>query len=269
MSEEVAPVQDNATPSTEGGEAPKFGDFLQYAPEDYKDAGTWEKFKDADMGTALKAIVDMDRYVGKKGDIPGEDAGEEARAEFAKKLGFEVGEEPQTYIELGAEEFGDDASGLADMYNNGIHDAMGRIAQAFAQNPTMEGVAQGLREWAMNDAQATKAGQLESQQAMEQQAAEVASKLGLTPDAMSQMNQEVMKARGWDNNTTIHEVLNTFARETTNTNTMKQALNSTPAGKQARMDEIMNHPDFFGGGPEYQKLVGEYNKLFDELNKGS
>jgi hypothetical protein len=245
-------------------EVPKFGDLLQYAPDDYKDAKTWEKFKDTDMATALKSIVDMDRYVGKKGDIPQEGASPEEIAAFAKKLGFENSDEPQTYVELDPVKFGDSKSELEGMYNEGINGIMQEAIKNFAENPSPAAFAKALQDWANGDAEGTITNQIEAKAEMEQQMKDVAQKLGTTPEVMRQMNEEVVNRYGWTEATTIHEVLNTLARETTNSNTLKESLSSTPVGKQSRMSEILNEPTFWDG--TNKKLIDEHKRLFDELN---
>lgn len=142
MSEEttdnVAPVTDNAAPVQEGGEATtqatglnieKFGDLLSYASDDIKEAGTWNKFKDVDMPTALKAIVDMDKWTGKRGDIPQADATDEDWKSFWSKVGvpedvsgyeYALSDEMKTGLGDEAEglsQYIDHAKGIAHKYN--------------------------------------------------------------------------------------------------------------------------------------------------------
>ncbi len=66
---------------------PKFGDLLKHAPEGYKDLKTWDKFRDLDVPTALKVVADMDKWTGKRGDIPDEKATPEEWTKFYEKLG--------------------------------------------------------------------------------------------------------------------------------------------------------------------------------------
>lgn len=73
----------------------KFGQLLDLAPDDLKEAKTWNKFKDVDIPTALKAIVDMDKWTGKRGDIPQDGASPEEWKKFYDKLG--VPEDPKAY----------------------------------------------------------------------------------------------------------------------------------------------------------------------------
>lgn len=113
VEENVAPVQEEATPVSEQTQATKlgkFGELLEYAPDDIKEAKTWEKFKDVDIPTALKAIVDMDKWTGKKGDIPTDWNDEAAVKEFYSKIG--VPESPDGY------EFGLDESVVAALGND-------------------------------------------------------------------------------------------------------------------------------------------------------
>ena len=109
VEENVAPVAEVATEVKEEA-IPKFGEFLKYASDDVKDAKTWEKFKDVDFPTALKAIVDMDKWTGKKGDIPTDWNDEAAVKEFYSKIGvpadaegYEFGFDDATTTALGAD----------------------------------------------------------------------------------------------------------------------------------------------------------------------
>ncbi len=83
----VEVVEDVSTESKEEVAIPKFGEFLKHAPEGYKDLKTWDKFKDLDIPTALKVVADMDKWTGKRGDIPDEKASPEEWQKFYSKLG--------------------------------------------------------------------------------------------------------------------------------------------------------------------------------------
>ena len=98
VADNVAPeASDNAAPAEAQAEVKdvaegsfkidKFGQLLEMAPEDLRGAKTWEKFKDVDVPTALKAIVDMDKWTGKRGDIPQQDASDEEWSKFYEKIG--------------------------------------------------------------------------------------------------------------------------------------------------------------------------------------
>ena len=270
MSDVVEPNVEPAAPATEPTPTSyeNFGQFIdQYAGDEYKDAGTWGKFRDTDPATALKAIVDMDRYTGKKGDIPQEGATPEELADFAKKLGFEGSDEPQAYVELDAGKFGDQKSDLEGMYNEGINGIMQAAMANFAEDPSPAAFAKALTDWAQNDANSSVTNELENQAAAQQQATEVAQKLGITPDVMTKMNDEVVAKYGWNADTSIHEVLNTLAKETTNSNTLKESLVSTPVGKASRMSELLNDPAYWDGSNP--KLVAEYKQLFNEQMQNS
>ena len=97
------PVAEPVVPASEPSKSDikKFGELLSYAPDDLKEAKTWDKFKDVDMSTALKAIVDMDKWTGKRGDIPQDGASEDEWKAFYNKLG--VPEDASAY-EFGAPE---------------------------------------------------------------------------------------------------------------------------------------------------------------------
>ena len=126
VADNVAPVEENVAPAQEAPvtEQPqeqslkldKFGQLLEYAPDDLKEAKTWEKFKDADIATALKAIVDMDKWTGKKGDIPTDWSDEAAVKEFYAKIGVPENEEGYEYAfdDATKEALGSEADGLAN-----------------------------------------------------------------------------------------------------------------------------------------------------------
>lgn len=109
--ENVAPAQEaTQAPTQEQAKMEKFGELLSYAPDDLKEAKTWEKFKDVDIPTALKAIVDMDKWTGKRGDIPQDWNDEQAVKEFYAKIGvpenadgYEYAFDDATKEALGAE----------------------------------------------------------------------------------------------------------------------------------------------------------------------
>ncbi len=127
MSEEVEVVDngtpavaDNVAPAVETAVAPaqadigKFGELLKYASDDIKEAKTWEKFKDVDMATGLKAIVDMDKWTGKRGDIPQDWGDAEAVKDFWAKVGAPTDVEGYNYTfdEATSTALGSDAEGL-------------------------------------------------------------------------------------------------------------------------------------------------------------
>ena len=100
-SENVAPVQEETTvqETTEQAKFEKFGELLSYASDDVKEAKTWEKFKDVDIPTALKAIVDMDKWTGKRGDIPQDGATDEEWKAFYEKKHYGLSEAEMDQVE--------------------------------------------------------------------------------------------------------------------------------------------------------------------------
>ena len=99
VEENVAPVQEETTvqETTEQKTIEKFGELLSYASDDVKEAKTWEKFKDVDIPTALKAIVDMDKWTGKRGDIPQDGATDDEWKAFYEKIGVPADEAGYEY----------------------------------------------------------------------------------------------------------------------------------------------------------------------------
>ena len=255
-------------PTSQATSYENFGQVIdQFASDDIKQAGTWEKFRGSDVPTALKTIADMDSYIGKKGDIPQEGASPEDYAAFAGKLGFEARGEDHKYVEFSAEEFGEGAQTNNDIYNAGIADVMSRVREEFSKDPSMASIERALAGWATDDAKGVQARDQENAQLLEQQLNEVAGRYGINSDQLKDSNKETLAKYGWDlNNLTAYEVLHVLGRETSGSNTMRDALTSTPAGKQARLSEIYADPDFMDkSSPNYQKLVDESIRLFDEL----
>ena len=271
MSEVETPVEapvEAAAPVE--AEVPKFGDLLQHAPDEYKDAKTWDKFRDVDMSTALKAIVDMDRYTGKRGDIPQEGATPEEMADFAEKLGaskvaFEEGEK----VELD-DTFGDDRGELEGFYTDYVSGFMEKVAEAFKANPTLGAVKQAAIEYAKQDAMNSKQAGVENQAAQKEEFKSAAQRLGVTPEELNRVNSEFVAKMG-DDKMTQHELMYKFATETSNSQTLKGSLTSTSVGKQTRMAEIYDNQAFWNKTPEnaseHARLVAEHTKLFDALQK--
>jgi len=122
VEENVAPVQEapvTSEPVVEQAKINKFGELLSYASDDIKDAKTWDKFKDVDLPTALKAIVDMDKWTGKRGDIPQDWNDEKAVKEFYSKIGVPENAEGYEYAfdEETKTALGDSAEPLAGYIN--------------------------------------------------------------------------------------------------------------------------------------------------------
>jgi hypothetical protein len=275
MSEEAVvdnaePVEDNSAPTEQNTSIEKFGQFIdQYVPEEYKDAKTWDKFRDTDPATALKSIADMDKYIGKKGDIPAEDATEEARAEFWNKLGADKIE--VDLPELG-EEFGDLKGELSEYYG-GINEQIMEIAkEVIPSAKNVPDIIQGiLSKFVQNDAKATLDARIQAQAAEKEALGAAAQRLGVTTEEMTRVNNELIQREG--NDVTFHELAYKYAQATSNSATPKDALVSTPAGKQSRMQEIYEDRDFWNKTPEnakrHDQLVAEHRKLFDELNESA
>ena len=127
VADNVTPVQENVAPVEQAvktkvetkepakAEIKKFGELLRYASDDIKEAKTWNKFKDVDLPTALKAIVDMDKWTGKRGDIPQDGASAEEWKKFYDKIG--VPEDPKAY-EFGEPENVELDDATVDMLRN-------------------------------------------------------------------------------------------------------------------------------------------------------
>lgn len=75
------------TETTESTPSWSIDSFLEGAGEEIKDNSYWQKFNGADKDTVLKSILEREKLVGWKGDIPKADASPEEWAEFNTKIG--------------------------------------------------------------------------------------------------------------------------------------------------------------------------------------
>jgi len=116
-SDNVAPaVEPAVTAETTQADISKFGELLKYAPDDIKEAKTWDKFRETDMPTFMKAIVEMDKWTGKRGDIPQDWNDTAAVKEFYSKIGVPENIEGYEYgfDDATKEALGDKADGMVN-----------------------------------------------------------------------------------------------------------------------------------------------------------
>lgn len=275
MSEEVvanAPVKDNAP-----AEAPKSVEateslvemFRSKAPEGAK-MGWLDNMKDDD--SLVKTAFAAQSLIGKKGDIPAEDADDATKAEFWKKLGSD---ELDIALPEFGEEFGDTAQGLTEYYG-GIKDKVLEIAKDVIPksgnvNEMLGGI---INEFVKQDAEASRLGELETRTQIEEATKNVAAKAGITVEQLQSQNKEVLDRYGWGNETQISEMLLTLAKETSNMNTLKEAhLNNTAEGLDAQIAEISASDNYLRAeGPQHDlavnKLKDLWKKKLDIENRG-
>jgi len=230
---ETAPVEETAPVATEEAVTPSFRDaFKEKAGEDFK---SFEKYGDDE--SLLNGILAAQKMIGKKGDIPAEDADDEAKAEFWKKLGSD---KLEIAIPAFGEEFGDTAQGLTEYYG-GIKDKVLEIAKDVIpkSGDVNEMLGNIINEFVKQDAEASRLGELETRTQIEDATKAVAAKAGITVDQLQAQNKEVLDRYGWGNETQISEMLLTLAKETSNTTTLKDAhLHNTSEGLDAQIADI-------------------------------
>lgn len=231
------------------------------APEDQK---MFEKYKD---GTSIKnGVIAAMKMVGKKGDIPSEDAPDEVRSEFWNKLGADkIAITPPEF----GQEFGDLGAQLKEYYG-GVAGKVAEIAKTVI--PKSKNVGEMLNgimaEFIKQDAEASRLKEVEVKQQMEKAFSDVARKTGLSVDELKRTNDEVIKRYGWNDQTSFAEILATLAKETTNSNTMRDAhLNNTNEGIEMQISQLLASDEYLHmEGPAHDLAVAKMRKLCDQLN---
>lgn len=244
--ENQAPVAENVadTATNEGSTAPEatptsaLRDALSSHLGEGAEAPAWMS-KYADDTALANGIFSGQSMIGKKGDIPSEGSAPEAYGEFADKMGFKTIEGDKEYVNLSSDRFGDSKQELDGAYNEGIRGIMDKAIENFRNNPSPQALEDALVEWANADAEGTILGQIEGGKAQTEAFNTTAAKLGLTPEQLSQDNAETAKRFGFGDDTTIHEILSTLSKSTSNSTTLQDAhLNNTSEGLQTQVDAL-------------------------------
>ena len=280
MSEEVvdtAPVMETApaetTEAVETTRASLLETFRSKAPEGAP-TGWLDKVKDDE--SLIKTTYAAQSLLGKKGDIPPEDAPDEVRGEFWNKLGADK-IAPLEIPDFG-EEYGDMGAELKEYYG-GVSEKVAEIAKTVA--PTAKNVPDLMNKvmeaFIKEDAEASRVAKIEQQKQMKEQFETVAKKAGLSVDQLNQEVEQVKAKYGWSNDTSIAELLLTLAKETSNSNTLKDAhLNNTAEGLEAQQLDahsvLMDMVKKGVSGAEYEmqlRKVRELNEKLSNLQKTS
>lgn len=269
MSEEVVDTAPEATETapteTTTTEAPQSTkDWLaSNAPEGAKT--DWLNKYDSDESLA-KGIYAAQQMIGKKGDIPAEGATPEEYQEFWGKLGANDMEIKAP--ELG-EEFGDARQELGDYYG-GIAEQVNAIAKEEIASATSvpDLLNKIVGRFIAEDSKMTLENQIESSKSLEDQFKAVAAKTGMTPDGLKQSNSEVINRMGWNDETTIHEIIHEFNKVTTNSKTLQEAhLNNSHEGLDAQIAQISASDVYLREtGPKHDLAVKEMNRLLTLKN---
>lgn len=230
-----------------------------------KEKTKWlEKYKDDD--STVNGIMSAIEMVGKKGDIPKEDAPSEAFKEFWNKLGADK-------VELNVPEFGEeygDLGGQLKEYYSGVNSKVTEILNneiANAKNiPDLFNKV--MNKFIAEDAEAARLREVETKKQMEESFKKVAIKSGLSAEQLKATNDEVIKKYGWDDTTSFAEILYTLAKETSNTNVIKDSfMNNTSQGLEMQLQEIVTSDEYlYGSGAKHDLAVKNAIELMTKLN---
>ncbi len=219
---------------------------------------SFEKYADDD--SLVNGIVAAQKMVGKKGDIPAEDADDETKAEFWKKLGSD---KLDIALPEFGEEFGDTAQQLGEYYG-GIKDKVLEIAKdVIPKSGNVSEMLSGIiSEFVKQDAEASRLSSIEANAEAEKAFAVVAGKTGLSVDQLKATNEEIIKQNGWTNETHIAEVLYALSKATSNSSVMKDAhLNNTNEGLDAQIESIVASGDLDTIGKKHDIALAKKTAL--------
>jgi hypothetical protein len=184
--------------------------------------GWLEKVKDEDA--LIKTVYAAQSLIGKKGDIPAEDAPEEVRGAFWKKMGADeikgvelVGQQKELFEES--------VNKLADIYKSTLltaknsKDHAQKMLSAYVQAEEQAMIAE------QNAAKAAEAAELQA----------LSRKFGLNAEQITAEINGVYSRFGWSADTPIREALLTIAKETGNSRVMVDAnLHNTIQGLETQ-----------------------------------
>ena len=237
MSDEVAveatpevSVEQSAEPTVETQAAPDWYESFKSSLSD-SERKSIEKYKD---GESFKnGTFSAFSMIGKKGDIPQENATDEQKAEFWNKLGADKLE--VSAPEFG-EEFGDLGAKLSEYYGGITQDILDIAKEIIPKSGNVNEMLSGiLNEYIQRDANAAREAEIAQKAQMKEDFNKAAVAAGMTPDQFRATNEEVMKRFGWDENTHIGTILNALGAATSNSNEIKDArMHNTSEGLRSR-----------------------------------
>lgn len=261
----TAPVEQTQT-QTQTQEAPKaLGIREGLMAKLPKEKTKWlEKYKDDEA--TVNGIMSAVEMLGKKGDIPKEDATPEAFKEFWSKLGADK-------VELKTPEFGAEFGDLGGQLKEYYGSVNAKVAEILKNEiGTAKNIPdlfnKVMSKFIADDAEATRLRETETKKQMQEAFQKVAVKSGLSTDQLKAMNDEVVKKYGWDDSTSFAEVLLTLAKETSNSNIIKDSFaNNTSQGLEMQLAEIVTSDDYLhSSGPKHDMAVQKARALMDKLN---
>lgn len=267
---ETAPEQKTAAQTqTQETKTPSLLEVFKSKAPEGAPTGWLEKLKD-DEGL-IKTVYSAQSLLGKKGDIPAEDAPDEVRQEFWKKLGADK-VAPLEIPDFG-EEFGKMGAELKEYYG-GVSAKVAEIAKAVA--PTAKNVPdlmnKVLETFIKQDAENARLARIEQEKQLKAQFETVAKKAGLSVDQLNKEIEAVKGKYGWGNETSIAELLLTLAKETSNTNTLKEAyLHNTAEGLDTQFEHenaiLIDMAKKNISGIEYDTQLAKVQKLIEKISQ--
>lgn len=278
MSEEVvdtAPVTETApaevAEAVETTDSAKSGDWYESFKSSLgeEERKSIEKYKDGD--SFKKGTFSAFSMIGKKGDIPAEDAPDEVRSAFWNKLGADK----VTAVEIPdfGEEYGDLGAELKEYYG-GVSEKIAEIAKGVAGSAKSvpDLMNKVMQEFIKDDAEDARVARLEQTKQMKERFETVAKKAGLSVDQLNQEVAQVKAKYGWGNDTSIAELLLTLAKETSNTNTLKDAhLNNTSEGLDTQFEHenavLIDMAKKNVIGVEYDTQLAKVQKLIGKISE--
>ncbi len=254
--------QQEAPQTSEPTQATSLRDvFAEKLGDNFK---SFEKYKDDD--SLINGIMSAQQMIGKKGDIPPEDADDETKREFWNKLGADQ-------VDLGVPEFGDEYGDLGKTLKDYYGEVNSKIVEIAKDvipksgnvNEMLNGIVGRFIE---EDAKNTLEQQAQAKAEAQESFKKVAAKAGLSTEKLMQTNNEVIKKYGWDDDTTIPEILYTLARETSNSKEYQESrLHNTSEGLQAQIDEINQSGILLENGAKAEAALKKKKELMKKMEE--
>jgi len=224
-----------------------------------------EKYKDDDG--VIKGILSAQEMIGKKGEIPDENATPEQKAEFAKKIGADslVFDKDKETIEFDPK-YGEKGKEYSQAYGELVSEFMSNLSTKFGEKPTLATIKEAVLDFVKADAEKVWQNEQAMTETFNKQMTDVSAKYGLSVDQVKTANTEVMARFGFTNETPIVEILHTLAKETSGSTTMKgSTVPNSPAGVTNRLSAIMQDKNFWDrtteNAQQHDALVKEYQEL--------
>ncbi len=235
--------------------------FLAAVPEEKR--GAFEKYKDD--ASLVDGVLTAQSMIGKKGDIPPENASPEEVAEFWGKLG--AGEIKPGEFAYG-EEFGDLAQPLSERHAEVDKQITELFNDALKEARTLPELKDRvLKAYLQSEAEKERQSTIESQALEKEEFAKFAVENGLSVEQASGMIKGVNSRLGFTDETPVDEAYRklayAYATATEESSTLKEArLENSSGGIQTQIDAMMLDDDYLRGkGPKHDAAVKKMTEL--------